>query len=127
MTCGSCALVHTGLLDRLADGSLWLVEGRDGPRWWDLRNDRKRRWPTTRRQEYALWLRAECCGGHVLWAANEEHLRYLEEYVGAELRERNAELRKSGGLSRRLPTWMKDAKHRDEIVHHLRRLRASLS
>lgn len=127
MTCAGCALVHSGVLDGVGEGSLWMVEGRDGPRWWDLRTNQKRRWPTTRKREYVLWLRAECCGGRVLWAANEEHLRYLEDYVGAELRERSAELWKSAGLSWRLPTWMKEAKHRDEVVHHLGRLRASLS
>ena len=35
-----------------------------------------------------LWLRAECCGGKLLWANNEAHLDYLESYVGATLRER---------------------------------------
>src|SRR5262245_15991276 len=34
-----------------------------------------------------LWLQRPCCG-EVLWAYNGPHLRFLAEYVGAELRER---------------------------------------
>ena len=40
-------------------------------RWWE-------RWHARWR-----WLRASCCGGELLWAANEEHLAYLEDYLGA--------------------------------------------
>jgi hypothetical protein len=70
-----------------------------------------------------LWLRTECCGGHLLWANNEAHLGYLESYVGAILREC---LDGPSGLSWYLPAWMKEAKHRDEVLRSLTRLRASL-
>jgi hypothetical protein len=70
-----------------------------------------------------LWLRTDCCGGHLLWATNEEHLRYLEAYVGASLRERPADARP---LSRYLPSWIKHAKNRDEVLRSLARLRESL-
>ena len=70
-----------------------------------------------------LWLRAECCGGQLLWANNEAHLDYLESYVGATLRERPDG---PSGLSWYLPAWMKQAKHRDEVLRALGRLRASL-
>jgi hypothetical protein len=66
-----------------------------------------------------LWLRTPCCGGHLLWANNKEHLGYLESYVGARIRE-------STGLSTVLPTWMKLAKNRVEILRALARLRQSL-
>ena len=70
-----------------------------------------------------LWLRTECCGGHLLWANNDAHLGYLEAYVGATLRERPDG---PSGLSWYLPAWMKQAKHRDEVLHALGRLRTSL-
>jgi hypothetical protein len=77
--------------------------------------------------ECELWLRSECCGDHVIWAHNLEHLDYLERYVGAGLRERNPTTWKSAGLSWRLPGWMKEAGNRDELLRHFQRLRASLA
>ncbi len=71
-----------------------------------------------------LWLRLECCGGHLLWANNEAHLDYLESYVGATLRERPDG---PARLSWYLLSWMKQAKHRDEVLRSLARLRASLN
>ena len=70
-----------------------------------------------------LWLRTECCGGHPLGANNEAHLDYLEAYVGATLRERPDG---PSGLAWSLSAWMKYAKHRDEVLRALGRLRASL-
>lgn len=58
-----------------------------------------------------------------MWANNEEHLDYLESYVGAPLRERPDG---PSGLSWYLPAWMKAAKHRNEVLRSLARLRASL-
>jgi hypothetical protein len=71
-----------------------------------------------------LWLRAECCGGRTLWAFNEQHLQILEGYVSARLRERG-EYRGMTMLAK-LPAWLKSAKHREEILRTIRRLRASL-
>jgi hypothetical protein len=71
----------------------------------------------------SLWLQTEC-GGHVLWAKNEGHLLFLERYVAADLRERTPNM--NGSLPSRLPTWIKLAKHRDEVLRCLQRLRASL-
>lgn len=67
-----------------------------------------------------LWLQAGCCGGHTLWAFNRRHLDVLEGYVGAKLRD--------GGVTlvARLPTWMKAAKHRAEILRVIDRLRSTL-
>jgi hypothetical protein len=70
-----------------------------------------------------LWLQAPCCG-QVLWAYHAWHLTYLEEYIGATLRERRPEVYRS--LAARLPSWMKTAKHRDEVLQALARLRARL-
>ena len=69
----------------------------------------------------------------MLWAANEAHLTYLEDYIGATLRERpEAVISPMGrrwvgkGLSWQLPDWMKAARHRDEIMATLTDLRATL-
>ena len=70
-----------------------------------------------------LWLRAECCGGHLLWASNTSHLDYLESYIGARLRERPP---MPSGLSWYLPGWMKRAGHRDEVLRTIGRMRATL-
>ena len=71
-----------------------------------------------------LWLQTPCCG-HVLWAANEAHLQILANYVGATLRERvpNA----NASTVSRLPSWMKQGKHRRAILAGIKRLRASLT
>lgn len=84
-------------------------------------------------EHYDLWLRTPCCGSKVLWATNDGHLTYLEDSIGASLRERpEAVISPMGrrwigrGLSSKLPEWMKSAKHRDEVIAGLARLRAAL-
>lgn len=72
-----------------------------------------------------LWLRADCCGANVLWAYNVDHLDLLEAYLAAKLRERG-DYRGSMSLVERLPAWLKAAKHRDEALRTIGRLRASL-
>ncbi|MFJ6621599.1 hypothetical protein ACIQOW_29005 [Kitasatospora sp. NPDC091335] len=74
--------------------------------------------------ELPLWLDAECCGGRRLWAYNPAHLDLLEDYVAAGLRERGAVPGMT--LVARLPAWVKSAKHRDEVLRTIRRLRASV-
>ena len=71
----------------------------------------------------ALWLQIPCAG-KVLWAWNEAHLTFLENYVGATLRERVPN--QNNSLASRLPTWIKDRKHREEVLDGLARLRQSL-
>jgi hypothetical protein len=71
-----------------------------------------------------LWLQTECCGGRLLWAYNRTHLDLLEEYVAAELRERG--VRPGSSVLTRLPAWIKAAKHREEVLRTIRRLRATL-
>lgn len=72
-----------------------------------------------------LWLQAVCCGGRLLWANNAAHLDYLADYVAGELREDLAGMTYKP-LSSKLPKWMKEAKHRDEVLSHLARLRKTL-
>ncbi|MDG6110362.1 hypothetical protein Daura_19350 [Dactylosporangium aurantiacum] len=69
-----------------------------------------------------LWLSARCCGGRVLWAFNDAHLTLLEGYVAAKSRERGP--RPGLTLVARLPGWLKQAKHRDELLRVITRLRA---
>lgn len=71
-----------------------------------------------------LWLQTPCAG-QVLWAWNEWHLDWLERYVAADLRERTPNINTS--LASRLPRWIKSAKHRDEVLKGIRRLRAKLA
>ena len=66
-----------------------------------------------------LWLQIPCCG-KILWAYNKNHLAFLEDYVGAVLRERHPNKNKT--LASRLPTWMKEAKNRDEVLKCIRKL-----
>ncbi|HEX8846082.1 MAG TPA: hypothetical protein VF791_15635 [Pyrinomonadaceae bacterium] len=70
-----------------------------------------------------LWLQVPC-RGEILWAYNEEHLNFLEDYVGSFLRERHPN--KNGTLASRLPTWIKDAKNREEILKCIGRLREKI-
>ena len=73
-----------------------------------------------------VWLQATCCG-NVLWAYNARHLDLLEAYVQAKLRERGT-LAPRAPVSpvERLPTWLKTAKNRTEIMRTIKRLRATL-
>lgn len=64
------------------------------------------------------------CAGHTLWAFNERHLAYLEEFVRADLRERLGTANAS--VVSRLPAWLKQAKHRGEVLRAIGRLRVQL-
>lgn len=68
-----------------------------------------------------LWLATDC-RGHVLWAYNTAHLDLLEAYVSAQLRERGS-IPGSMSLVERLPAWIKDGRHRSEVLSGIRRLR----
>lgn len=72
-----------------------------------------------------LWLTIECCGGKILWAYSERHLNFIENYVGASLRERQPHVNKS--MASRLPQWIKSAKNRDEILKAIERLWGKLN
>lgn len=75
-----------------------------------------------REPAFGLELRLQtACAGHVLWAYNPAHLDFIDRYVRADLREREGTM--NGSLVSRLPKWMKAAKHRDEILRAVSRLR----
>lgn len=85
-------------------------------------------WPTGHSEHFGaeLWLTSVCCGGRLLWARNAEHLDYLRSYVAGDLRE-SVPGATSKPLSAKLPTWLKQAKHRDEVLRHLDRMRRTLA
>ena len=70
-----------------------------------------------------LWLQVPCCG-EVLWAYNERHLIFLEEYVGSFLRERHPN--KNRSLASRLPSWMKEAQNRDAVLKCVGKLKQKI-
>jgi hypothetical protein len=72
---------------------------------------------------FPLWLQRSCCGGRVFWAYNLAHLELVEGYVRARHRERGS-WTGSGSLVERLPTWIKAASNRDEILAAIQQLRA---
>ncbi|GAA4513869.1 hypothetical protein GCM10023191_081600 [Actinoallomurus oryzae] len=68
-----------------------------------------------------LWLQTPC-RGKVLWAYNERHLDALAAYVAATLRERGDGPAMS--MAACLPTWIKAAGNRDDVLRAVERLRA---
>lgn len=72
-----------------------------------------------------LWLQTPCAG-HTLWALNVQHLDLLESYVSAKLREDppQSSVRRMTILAK-LPAWLKSAKHRDEALRAITRLRTT--
>lgn len=68
---------------------------------------------------FELWYSGQFEGKPV-WALNREHLDYLIEYLGAELREKFAPMRTQ---SDHLPRFMKLAKNREDIVRLLIQIR----
>ena len=73
---------------------------------------------------YDLFLQTACVGKS-LWAFNLRHLRLLEEYVGAQLRERTSDPDygwRNSSLTSRLPKWLKSAKNRDAVLKGIHKL-----
>ena len=60
-----------------------------------------------------LWLTA-LFRNELVWAYNVEHLRFLREFVGADIRERVPN--QNSSLASRLPRWMKAAKNRTALL-----------
>ncbi len=136
LTCASCALARgwggQTLLTVAEDGVvLQLTPSRGSGGWLDPRTGRlwatELQWPPGREPFFGaeLWLQSECCGGRLLWARNLDHLEYLRAFAAGELREDVPAL-PFKPLSSKLPTWMKEAKHRGEVVRHLDRLRSTI-
>jgi hypothetical protein len=72
----------------------------------------------------ALWLQTPCAG-EVLWAYNRRHLSLLESFVRAKHRERprEATMRRNKSVASRLPKWLKSAKHREQVLRAIDKLR----
>ncbi len=78
--------------------------------------------------ELPLWLQAETRHGW-LWSYNPEHLELLRQFVQAPLRERapwDAQVKKMTVVAR-LPTWIKSAKNRGEVLRAIDRIRSTLA
>lgn len=78
--------------------------------------------------ELPLWLQTPCCG-EILWAYSDRHLSFLEDLVGARLRERVRHERygwSNSSLTSRLPAWLKSGKNRRDVLKGLSRLRRRL-
>ncbi len=99
---------------------LWLDPAIGRPWTGDLR------WPIGRAEPFGagLWLQTPCCGGRLLWARNADHLDYLSAFIAADLRDTSG-TGPVGTMTSRLPAWLIDAKHRDEVLRHLERLRSA--
>ncbi|MEP6795538.1 MAG: hypothetical protein ABJB16_14510 [Saprospiraceae bacterium] len=71
-----------------------------------------------------LWLQKEF-GQELFWAFNYNHLKLLEQYVRAKLRERGIENKgsKNSLMFSRLPTFITSAKNRGEILKLIEELR----
>lgn len=67
----------------------------------------------------ALWFLASFDSKPV-WAINREHLAYLIDYLSADLREKPNETMAVTTQADHLPTFMKTAKNRDDIVKLLK-------
>lgn len=68
-----------------------------------------------------MWFNAELwyqtgIGRNVFLAFNLEHLIYMEKYIKADLRERNALVTYSSTLVAKLPKFIKEAKNREKLL-----------
>jgi hypothetical protein len=62
-----------------------------------------------------------------VFAYNEAHLEWLEQFIRADLRERtHLDGHANSSMASRLPRWMKLAKNRDAMISAIDQLRASL-
>lgn len=76
-----------------------------------------------------LWLSTDCCE-KTLWAYNERHLEWLEDFLGARLAGREPDARwgwANMALGGRVSRWMVDPANRAEIEQGFERLRARLT
>lgn len=118
--CRKCAVVRSDKYDE--EKKVFVTEiscGHCGEIW-TLRTRRLR----NSYLELPLWLQTRCCG-EVLWALNEDHLAYLEMYLGARLRTRA--FGQNSTIAARLPKWMSAAKNRAAVQKGLGRLRKLLA
>lgn len=69
-----------------------------------------------------LWLQVPCCG-ESLWAFNDRHIQFLEDFVSASFRETHF----GASLASRLPEWMKLGRNRVEVLKCMDKLRLLLA
>ncbi|MBL7815059.1 MAG: hypothetical protein JNL70_08615 [Saprospiraceae bacterium] len=64
------------------------------------------------------------CSENTLWALNETHLQWLEDYISASHRTRP--LSSNQSLASRLPQWLTSAKNRKMVLKGIQKLKAKL-
>lgn len=69
-----------------------------------------------------VWLRSDF-GGETLWAYNLRHVAFLEEHMGAKLRERHNTPRRVRSIGARLPRWMTSRSNRAAVLKALGKLK----
>jgi hypothetical protein len=105
ITCSACGLAKTFHAPEKTSG-------------WDVKRRKKY-------YSYELWLRTPCCG-RTLWSYTPAFLVFLEAYISADLREQLPVLSANYDLVNEFPKWLRTAKHRDEILAGIARLKAKL-
>lgn len=72
---------------------------------------------------YSLFFQTSC-KGHNLWAFNREHINFLKNWIGADLREKcERDYQCHGALESTLPKWMTAKKNRATVLKALKKLR----
>ncbi len=74
-------------------------------------------------ENYTLFLTTSCAN-NTLWALNEVHLQWLEDYVGSTHRSRP--LSSNQSLASRLPQWLTSAKNRKAVLKGINQLKNKL-
>ena len=104
LTCGSCSLFRETRGNPACSPILGGGEVRDP--WFGAR----------------LWLQADVTG-HLLWAANQDHLSLIEQYVSSRTRSRRDFTQFGSAIGEQLPSWLVSAKNRDAVLRTIARMR----
>lgn len=129
--CGGLAVVRLEEPNPDTESIGWAIERLVAPRRMTCtrcsahRRQGRRAWARPR-MGLSLRLWAETRHG-ILYAYNEDHLAYLEDYVGSAIRRevRTASFLNGSVLSR-LPAWVKAAKNRAEVLKAIAEMRCKL-
>jgi hypothetical protein len=105
VVCGQCGYNKT--LERLSTRSSYLIIGAPIDPFFHL----------------PLWLKLEM-GDNLLWAYNMEHLEFLEQHVGAKLRERNGFKHQVKSIGAKLPRWMTAKNNRETVLKAIEKLKS---
>ena len=76
---------------------------------------------------FELWLQIRCCGTS-LYAFTQRHLKFIENYIEADLRERKQDEFgwRNSSLASRLPQWIKSSKNREQLIKSIKKLKQKL-